>query len=360
VPHYYDDDDIEIIGSMSIPLTDEYGYFPENMTPPTPAVPVPAAFRPPSALSGACTLAAATAASSVDECCQVMYKRECLLKDQVAVNIVRLMDQILKREEGLDLNIVTYRVLPTSLNAGLIEIVPNADTIYAIRQHKNLTIQNYIIEHNSQLTVEQMRGNFVKSTAAYCVISYLLAVGDRHLDNIMVTHDGRLFHIDYGFIMGFDPKPLAPYMRITDDIVDAMGGPSSAHYAQFRDYCTRAYNCLRGYTNLFTNMLMLLTEDGIGIDNGRFTRDRLEQEIAHRFVPGENHIDAQLQLFTRIDGSRQSYTPHFFIDFWHYHCQRDSSFGSAVHQLSSVPANLTRSLVGLWPFNATGHSSSSS
>ena len=42
-----------------------------------------------------------------------MFKQEDLRKDWVVVNVIRLMDIILK-EAGMPLNILSYRVLPTS------------------------------------------------------------------------------------------------------------------------------------------------------------------------------------------------------------------------------------------------------
>ena len=54
------------------------------------------------------------------------------------------------------------------------------------------------------------------------VIAFFLC--SRHLDNLLLTDDGRLFHVDFAFILGRDPKPFPPPMKLCKEMVEAMGG----------------------------------------------------------------------------------------------------------------------------------------
>jgi len=123
-----------------------------------------------------------------------------------------------------------------------------------------------------------------QSCAGYCVITYLLGVGDRHLDNLLLTKAGVLFHIDFGYILGRDPKPLPPPpMRLSREMVEAMGGSdvasgrlrssqttfisttfvpgmTSVHYQEFRKHCYTAFLHLRRHANLILNLFSLMTD----------------------------------------------------------------------------------------------------
>ena len=58
-------------------------------------------------------------------------------------------------------------------------------------------------------------------------MTYILAIGDRHMENILIQPNGKLFHIDFGWLFNRDPKPKPPLMKISSELVLAMGGVDS-------------------------------------------------------------------------------------------------------------------------------------
>lgn len=193
--------------------------------------------------------------------CWMIYKKgDDLRQDHFILQMISLMDRMLKRE-NLDLRMTPYKVLPTSCDDGLLEFVPSVPLSVVLAEHR--TIHRFLALTQADpsgpfgLRAECVE-TFVRSCAGYCVMTYILGVGDRHLDNLMLQHDGRLFHIDFGYILGNDPKPFPPPMKLCKEMIEAMGGQGSDYYKQFRMYACEAYNILRKRADLILSLFHLM------------------------------------------------------------------------------------------------------
>lgn len=79
----------------------------------------------------------------------------------------------------------------------------------------------------------------------------------------MLAPDGHFFHVDFGYILGRDPKPYPPPVKVCKEMVDAMGGTTSVHYARFQSLCYTAFIGLRKNSNLILNLVALMVDAGI-------------------------------------------------------------------------------------------------
>ena len=269
-----------------------------------------------------------------DEIFNIMLKKEDIRKEEVIMKIIKLMDIIIKKEEELDLHITSYNILPISNEYGFIEFVPNSTTLYNIKEVLNFSIQNYILEKNPNLTINEFRERISKSCAIYCVITYLLGIGDRHLDNIMITDEGKIFHIDFGYILGRDPKIISPEIRLTYEMIDAMGGVNSKYYENFKKYCGISYNCLRRHAAIFYVLLLSILNFSPEIYDFRHTTCSIKNHIIQKFIPGETYNDAFKQFNYKLYKNSNTVTGNI-IDFFHKKYKESSSSKSSSNSSSS-------------------------
>jgi len=138
-----------------------------------------------------------------------------LRQDQLMLEMMALMDCVWKERltasDAKLLQLANFRVLAITPTSGYVKFVPDAVALTeALHQSQgNLTAW---LERNMAegMTFDEVLDNFCGSVAACCVVTYVLGIGDRHLENLCITQRGQFFHIDFGFVLGDDPKPMAP------------------------------------------------------------------------------------------------------------------------------------------------------
>jgi len=84
--------------------------------------------------------------------------------------------------------------------------------------------------------LDHVNENYRVSCAGYAAVTYIMAIGDRHLENLMITKDGHFFHLDFGFILGKGPREFGtqPLFRINEPMVKGLGGKGSEGYKIFK------------------------------------------------------------------------------------------------------------------------------
>ena len=132
-------------------------------------------------------------------------------QDQLVIQLFTLMDQLL-RKENLDLKLSPYNVLATGPLQGMAQFIPSKTIAAICSEHGNLlnylrvsnpdegSVGTWGVEPSVIDTFVRSCGGFPQqvlceiqtdvSAAGYCVVTYLLGVGDRHLDNLLVAPDG--------------------------------------------------------------------------------------------------------------------------------------------------------------------------
>lgn len=186
-------------------------------------------------------------------------RKECIVACIIKLLQDRLYHQALRKRIKMFDKIPTYQIIVLTSELGIIEFVEESLTLRMV-SNKGLTLQNYILDNNLKELVDTTKRRFMQSLAISCCISYILGLGDRHLDNIMINKKGQIFHIDYGYLMDnpFTSLLTAPVIKVTPVMIDFLGGIEGVYYKEFTEYIIQIYDLMRLYKNLIINYYEML------------------------------------------------------------------------------------------------------
>lgn len=186
------------------------------------------------------------------------------LRQELMATQLLEMFKLIWQEENVDVSVQPYKIVCLSNDSGLIEPILNTVSLHQIKKNSNKSLRDYFVDEYGGIESDKFKlaqRNFMQSCAAYCLISYLLQVKDRHNGNILLHSDGHLIHIDFGFILSISPKNLgfeqSPF-KLTPEFVDVMGGPSSELWVEFKHLLLEGLKAARKHMDRIMNIVEIM------------------------------------------------------------------------------------------------------
>jgi hypothetical protein len=205
------------------------------------------------------------------------------------------------------LRIGNYSIVCIKEDVALIEAVKGARTLFEIHRRSDGTsvtkdsspwrgsqsLHEYLKNKNSGGDLPAVHKRLAASSALSAVYSFLVGIGDRHEENVMVTSEGILFHIDFGFVLGAEPLLAAGIqqagglqpMRLDYDELYATIGDHDME-ALFWPLLEKAFHALRKRTPVWAALL----ENAMpSVPEGQ-----VPKFVREHFLPGMKDADAKL------------------------------------------------------------------
>lgn len=210
-------------------------------------------------------------------------------KEQQVGQVLRLLEiliwkdselQDLLQREGLDPEDVraTYTIVMTGPGTAMLEFIDGARTLREVRSGPDTslvssrlffskgekgTLNTFLRRNNKGEDLPKSLKRLAFTAAISAVLSFVAGLGDRHHENFMVTVDGRLVHVDFGWALGKEPLDAMlihfavqggrPATTIQyDELMDAVGHDMMDRI--FWPVVCKAYLCVRRYPGLLAEM----------------------------------------------------------------------------------------------------------
>ncbi|KAG4077877.1 hypothetical protein HA402_013811 [Bradysia odoriphaga] len=278
----------------------------------------------------------------------MMKAKDDLRKDFRLMEFNAVVKQYLRQDSDSRqrrLYIRTYAVIPLNEECGIIEWIPDLDAfrsiIHRIMKRKNVMPSNrelkvaicakndpiekkraafldvllpnhppvfrdwFVEKFTTPHNWYQARSSFIRTTAVMSMVGYILGLGDRHGENILLdATNGDIIHVDFNCLFNrgeqFEYPELVPF-RLTHNMVHAMG-PLGVE-GMFRKCCEIALKVLRQQMPILMSVLKPFVYDPLVEWNKKTTSNanKTMERIDPHAMSNVNRIEERLKGLIKTD-----------------------------------------------------------
>jgi len=259
----------------------------------------------------------------------IVKSNDDLRQEAFAMQLIELSKEAFELA-GLELWIHPYRILATGRTTGIIEMVRNAMSFDALKKRPGYS-EGGLLGHFKKMTehaadpIEALltsKRNFVRSLAAYSLLSYFFEFKDRHNGNLLLDTAGHVIHIDFGFMFGIAPggtfslEQSVPF-KLTEEMIEVMDGLGSVLFSEFVTLFCCGFLALQAHCETFVTIVKITCEGStFHCFEGKDLRDVIFK-LRERFCPSLNkeatiaHAMELIRQATNALGTKQ-------YDFFQY------------------------------------------
>ena len=219
--------------------------------------------------------------------CFIAKANDDMVQEMFALQLIKKFEEIFK---SVNIFVKSYEVIITSSTSGLIEFLNNSSSIDGILKNipKDWDLNKFFRYYFKGKDFAKVQENFANSLAGFCLLSYYLDIKDRHNGNIMINNEGRIMHIDFGFLLGTSPKNLGferAQFKLVKSYVDILDGFDGKMFKHFKAQMVNGLIETKKYFRIISTMIQIMSHTNMPCLAGQ-NIDTLIDNLNKKFLFG--------------------------------------------------------------------------
>jgi phosphatidylinositol 4-kinase len=262
----------------------------------------------------------------------IVKSNDDLRQESFVMQLIELCHEAFQEAE-LELWLLPYRIISTGRSTGILGLIRNAMSFDGLKKRPGYGtggIRGHLqrmTEHeaNPGEALQMAQKNFVRSLAAYSLLSYMFQFKDRHNGNIMLDTDGHVIHIDFGFVFGIAPGgnfslEMATPFKLTEEMIEVMDGLRSSLFSEFVTLFCCGFLALQAHYDTFVTLVEVTSRGStFPCFDGRDTADIINK-MEERFCPDLSQEESVAHVLDVIKEAVGSYGTKQY-DYFQYMSQ---------------------------------------